>query len=665
MLCGLALGSVAGQDIERKQDLNDLSLEQLLKVKVTSASLHEQNVKDAPASVTVITSEEIEKFGYRTLAEALAYVPGIFMSSDHTNSHIGVRGFALPGDYASRAIVMINGHNIADNIFDESVWTESDFPLDMNLVDRIEVVRGASSALYGSNGMLATINVITKRPEDMSKASVEIETGSLGERKISTATSVNLGKGAKLIFSASAFNDIGERELNIADLSTPMSAIDMDGDKGYHAFADLTWGHWEILALTGDRVKTQPVSWAPTIFNDRGTRVEDSRGFLEISYTREFSSDRTLTWKTSYDEYRFRGIYRFSSDDGVIDNRERDYGDWLGSKLSYRVPDFFGGHITFGTEARIDLRALQNVFDVHPDTTQILQVDQPDRFIGVFAQQEWSMGRHWELNLGLRYDWSQLKPNDVSGRAAAIYKPTSTTDVKFLYGRGFRNPSNFEMFFANGFGQIANPYLMPETTDTYEVDVDHEFTKRLRAGASVYRYRIDDLIQQTYDPDAMQQYRNVNQVRASGVSLQLDALLAHSLRIESSLDLQRTSLAGGGTLANSPRQVGKFRLSLPFWRNRLNFGAGVQALGDRQSYDGDHLSWMVVPEIVVSTKPLPSGLQITGGIKNLSNSYYEYAVGLANGVDRMPGTGRTYYVTLGWNSPQPREDSKSPSRTEK
>lgn len=145
------------QDQGNHSDLTGQSLEQLMGTQVVSAALHEQN-----------------------LADALSYVRGLYTSYDHSYTYLGVRGFSLPGDYDTRVLVMINGHNLAENIYDMAAWFGNDFPVDMFLVDRIEIVRGASSALYGSNGILATINVITKRPADVHGTDVRIDTGQPG-----------------------------------------------------------------------------------------------------------------------------------------------------------------------------------------------------------------------------------------------------------------------------------------------------------------------------------------------------------------------------------------------------------------------------------------------------------------------------------------------------
>ncbi|MDF1526860.1 MAG: TonB-dependent receptor plug domain-containing protein [bacterium] len=157
-------------------DLTELSLEDLMSVQVktvASASRYEQDVSDAPASVTIITGEQIRRYGYRTLSDALRSVMGFYVTSDRNYSYLGVRGVGLPGDYNARVLLMVDGHrfNEASN---DSFFTGPGLGIDMDDIKKIEIVRGPASALYGQNAMLATINIITKGPADGSDEEVQV-----------------------------------------------------------------------------------------------------------------------------------------------------------------------------------------------------------------------------------------------------------------------------------------------------------------------------------------------------------------------------------------------------------------------------------------------------------------------------------------------------------
>ena len=132
-----------------------------MNIPVYAASRHEQKSSEAPASVTIVTSEEIRRYGWRTMLDILRSIRGFYASYDRNYSSIGVRGILRPGDYNTRILVLVDGHRVNDMLYGQSGLTY-DFPIDVDLIDRVEVVRGPSSSLYGSNAFLAVVNVTTR-----------------------------------------------------------------------------------------------------------------------------------------------------------------------------------------------------------------------------------------------------------------------------------------------------------------------------------------------------------------------------------------------------------------------------------------------------------------------------------------------------------------------
>jgi outer membrane receptor for ferrienterochelin and colicins len=646
----------SGKDAKsaRDRDLTELSLEQLGALKVTSASLHEESLQDAPASVTVITAEEIRKFGYRTLGEALAYVRGFFTTWDGGYTYLGVRGFSLPGDYNTRTLVLINGHKMTENIYDMNLWFGQDFPLDMSLVEKIEIVRGPSSALYGSNGIFATINVITKRVEQSDRLAARIETGSLGQKKIQVSGALELPRGAQLLLSASVFNNSGPDVLYFPEFDSPLTnngrAVRMEGEKGFHLFGDLTWKNWELLFVQGDRVQIQPISWGATIFNDRGTRAEESLGFVDLSYTRRFTEDKTLRWRTYYDAYRYRGIYRRASEEGIEDNRERDYGDWVGSEVTYRFPFLGPGALTVGAEAKVDLRTMQNVYDVQPVKQQLLNVNQRDKYAGLFVQQEWAFGSRWKLDVGGRFDASAYRQNSVSPRAALIYQPSTETTYKFLFGRAFRNPSAFEMFFDDaGRSAVANPSLKSEKATTYEAVYERGWNRDWKTSLSIYRYNLSNVISGAYTPDGLWQYVNTDQVRASGIEGEVSGRLFSTLNVVASLAVQRATAFDRSVLPNSPGTLGKLRVSLPVVNRRFALSSGVMYMGERRTNARAQSPAAFLPDVAFSSSKLVRNLSFTCGVRNVFNQAYRDPIALVGSADTIARSGRTVFLTMQWH----------------
>ncbi len=634
-----------GQEPFDQADLSALTLDQLMQVQVQAASLHPQSLQDAPASVTVITAEDIRKYGYRTLGEALASVRGFYVTNDRTYETVGVRGFDLPGDYDSHILVLVNGHEMADNIFGYMLYFGNEFPIEMNLIKQIEIIRGPGSALYGSNAMFATVNIVTKSPDEMQPLTLTTDTGSFGEKKGQIAAAGSLGS-AKFLFAGSIFNDAGESPLFFPQYNTPQTnngeLVDMTGQKGYHFFASLDWRHWTIMAAFSGDSKIQPISWGPTIFNDRGTRNNDQRDFIDATYERQVAGG-TLRWRTYYDSffYKGRGDYALS-DGGVEDNRQSEVGKWVGTQFTYRIRPNFAGDITVGAEGNIDIQAFLTNYDVSPAPVVYLSTNHPDRSVALFVQDEKKLSERWRLDLGLRIDKSAYHSDFISPRAALIYQRSDWT-YKLLYGRSFRNPSAFQLYYSDGIADAANPNLRPESADTLEIDAERKLGKRANLQVSAYGYRLHNTITGVFLPDGELQYLNGLGIRAEGFEVEINGRPADWLEGTASYAVQRAQ--DDTILENSPQHLAKLRLAVPLGR-RFDLSTGMQYASSRLTLAGFTLKPLYLADFTLASKHLLPNLDVRIGLRNAFNLKYSDPIALNPAVDTMPEPGRTFFVEL-------------------
>ena len=522
---------------------------------VEAATLHAQTLEEAPASVSVITAADIRKHGYRTLREALGSVRGFYFTNDRMYDYSGVRGLAVPGDFNTRFLVTLNGHPLTDNIYNANGSFGQDFGLDMDLVERIEIIRGPNSALYGSNGMLANINLVTRSPVEFAKYRVSAETGSWGEKKVLVSSSLDLGRGANLLVSASAFND-GGRSLYFPDYDCAEThggmAHHVDAQKGYHTFANLVWGRWSFTGYFNSRVIVVPVGGGGGIFDSQGNRVRDSRNFVDATYTRDVGKNVSLRWRMSYDQYRYDDRWDYSLEGGrVEDNRTGNWGDWVSSQLTADVPVPKVGTLTVGIQQSFELRNLQINQDVSPVPITKLRINAPDRSGALFAQQEWALAKHWKAYLGLRVDQSKNFGTFASPRLAFVYQPSDQTSYKLVYGHPYTNPSSFEKYYDDkGLSYIANPNLTRETAHAFEASVERKLRTNLTGLINAYAYRLHNVIQGVWVSDVAMQYQNAGVRRSTGMEFEVKGRPARWLEASGSFVVQK---AEGGDRGRSPQ----------------------------------------------------------------------------------------------------------------
>src|SRR6266516_2321196 len=292
LLLGVARGRAA--DLEpphpAQQDLTDMSVEQLIELKVSTvygASKHWQEVAQAPSAVSILTAEEIKLHGYRTLADLLRSVRGLYVSYDRNYSYLGIRGFNRPGDYNTRTLLLIDGHRINDNIQDGAL-VGNEFLLDVDLIDRVEIIRGPGSSIYGNNAFFGVINIITKTGGAIDGAEVSGEAGSFQTYKGQFTYGKTLNNGLTMLFSGSYFDSQGPGKLFYKEYDAPESnngvARHVDDEAFYSAFGTLSWSGFTLAGGYRSREKGIPTGSFDTVFNSRRNRTIDTRGYADLSY---------------------------------------------------------------------------------------------------------------------------------------------------------------------------------------------------------------------------------------------------------------------------------------------------------------------------------------------------------------------------------------------
>ena len=180
---GLCIAAAGVSPCQAQEDVAQLPLEQLMQMEVRTASRYLQPALEAPAAVSVVTAEDIRTFGYRNLAEILASMRGLYLSYDRSYHYLGIRGFSTPGDYNTRVLLLVDGVRFNDNLYDQAP-IGTDFPIDVDLIERVEFVPGPGSAVYGANAFFGVLNIITREGRQLKGAQLSTELGSHGHARL-------------------------------------------------------------------------------------------------------------------------------------------------------------------------------------------------------------------------------------------------------------------------------------------------------------------------------------------------------------------------------------------------------------------------------------------------------------------------------------------------
>lgn len=645
-----AVFCIAQAPTSNPDDVSDLSLEALKKVQVYSASSYLQDDRKAPSSVTVVTAEEIHRCSYRTLAEILRNVRGFYTTNDRNYTYLGVRGFSRPGDYNSRVLVLLNGHRLNDRVYD-SALIGTEFQVDVDLIDRVEIVRGPSSSLYGTSAFFAVVNVITRNAGHAEKVEFAGEGDGFGTYKGRATYSQQFHK-LGLLFSGTTYASAGASRLFFPAYAIPATnsgyAIDVDGDSSQSFMGQLTFGHFTLESVYSTRNKTIPTGSFGTVFSDPRTHTVDDRGYIELRYDRTIAGT-DIEARGNVDRYSYHGVYVYPPQGLAGDTLNQDFGraDSVGATVRAVKTLWKKNKVTGGGEVWDNLRQDQSNYDLNPYVPHLTDAHSTTEW-AIFAQDEYSILDNLTFNAGVRRDYYEVFHGSTNPRLALIYSPLSRTTFKILYGTAFRAPNYYELYYHDQITLEANPHLKPETISTTELVWEQEVGSKLRFSVDAFNNLIRRLINQEMDPtNGFLVYENSGRARSQGVELELAGRTAFNIEGRVSYSFQKTTDAVTGiALTNSPRHLAKAQAVLPLAHRRLFVGADVQYMSSRTTIADTLVGSYTIADLTLSTHEFAKGFQFSATLYNAFNRIYSDPVGPEVLTTEVRQNGRDFRISL-------------------
>ncbi len=632
---------------------DDIDIEDLMKIEVQpvfGASLRLQPVTEAPASITIITAEDIVRNGYLTLADILSSVRGLYVTNDRNYNYIGARGFAVPGDYNSRILLLVDGYRFNDPIYQQAM-PDRGLGLDVFAFERVEIIRGPASSLYGTSAFFAVVNIITKSGAAINGLAAAADAGSLGTQMGRLAAGRRWDNGVDAAVVAAIGEIDGNERLYYSHFDRPAInngiVENADDEQFRNVFARVSFGHLRISGLVGEREKTVPTAAFGTAFNNPNFRTVDRRAYVTAQYERVFDGT-SVSVQSHVSGARYDGVYPFKTDNDMEDSSvilQTDYSDgrWWG--LEGRVSRAVTARhmLTLGADVRHHFLEEQGGGYEDIPTSAFL-ISNTATAASIYAQDEITLTNRLFVTAGLRYDtyagFDRLTP-----RIAVIAKPSNDQAFKYLFGNAFRAPNAYELDYYSQ--PTRRDDLAPETITSHEVVWEQYAGTWLRTSASAYYNDISNLITLVGEDDLFS-FENRGSVRARGLEFEAEARHRSGLRALSSYVLQETvDLDLDEELTNSPRYSASLEVS-GYGPGRVLVALDTRYLSRRLTLAGDTVRPVVLTNLMVRV-PIRSGLVVSAAVRNLFDWAYADPGSAEHRQRSLPQDGRTLRVRLEWS----------------
>lgn len=570
LFAGLFQAQAAHADTaEEVAQLLSISLDELMATKVTISTSTQQTLSRAPSAVSVITAEDIKATGARNLAEILQTVPGIYIRANLFGFRPQV---TFRGATSQNTLLMVDGAPVKDLVWGPGIFWRG---LSTTMIDRVEIIRGPGSALFGSDASAGVINVITKTASGIGRSEVGMRAGSF-DTQTAWVQHGGIWNGFAIGLTAERTHTDGHKPFIAADGQTARdntSGTLVSYAPGYARYGldseDLRFsiakGNWRLLVDSMRRSNIE-IGLTGAAVLDPQTRGSDSQSSFALLYNNAaFTADWGLTA-----ELRYRDL-EYTSGDGFFE-RPRGYNDGTKTyanglinqmssaerRLNFEASGLYTGArnhaVRLGAgHVRQDLYSVEHFvnYGTGPDGTLILTTNQmvnlsdslyafaPEkvrRNSYLFLQDVWSFAGNWELTAGARYDHYSDFGGTLNPRFALVWQSSDRLTTKLLYGEAFRAPSYLELY-ARTAATLPNDKLTPERSRTWDLSFSYLVSRDLRLGLNLYQFTQSDLIAQ----DAAGKYQNLGNNTSHGVELEAIWQATKTVRVSGNLSHREDS----------------------------------------------------------------------------------------------------------------------------
>lgn len=612
MAAALALAGSSWPAAASGADLASAGLDTLLDLEVSGASKFVLRASASPSTATVVTAEQMRALGHRTLADVLRAVQGVVVSSDRTYAYVGVRGFSTPGDYNTRVLVLIDGNRLNDNVYDQA-YIGSEFPLDLDLVERVEFIHGQGSAVHGANALFGVVNVVTRRGGVELGRELAVSVGDGAARQLRLSGNLPLREGSNLLLSATLQRTTGT-DAYYPPFDSPQTnhgiSEDTDHERGRQLFAK--WNHGELSAtlIHGDR--TKGLSANPgTVFGDPRSLYRDTLTLSDLAWKQRLGGAGTWNLRAYAGRYDFRADYVLDLPPVTL-NRDGAKARWWGVDTHFSTERFQGHKLVVGGDLQVSRHQDQTNDDVWPVAASYLDDRRRDRRLSLFAEDHWQVLPSLTLVAGVRVDRQHNRAAHTSPRLSTVWRADEHWTVKAVYGEAFRPANAYERYYSAP-DYKGNPDARSERVRGSELAVEWRPSASTRFSATAFSNKARDLLVQGLDPaDGLLEFRNIGQMHFRGVDLEAETAFGRGGLLRAGVSSHHAhDLSGTDLDSHSPRRSGKLAWVQPL-RGPWTLGAEAIAVGPRGEVAG-----YAIANLTLSAQLLSDRAQLSFSVYDL------------------------------------------------